>query len=50
MSEAEEKEHFDERAGILEFMAGYQRREAERLARMDTEPWMKAHPHDKVEA
>jgi len=42
MSEEEAKEHFEERAGILEFMAGYPRREAERLARLETEAWLKA--------
>ena len=48
MSEEEAKEHFEERAGILEFI--YPRREAERLARMEIEAWLKAHTHEKVEA
>lgn len=48
MSEEEAKEHFEERDCILEFI--YPRREAERLARLETEAWLKAHPQDKVEA
>jgi hypothetical protein len=50
MNKEEVKEHFEERAGILEFMGMYPRREAERLARLETEAWLKAHPKEKVEA
>lgn len=42
MPEEEWKEFFEERAGILEFMSGYPRREAERLAQLETEAWLKA--------
>lgn len=50
MIEEEVKEHFEERAGILEFMGLYPRREAERLAKLETEAWLKSHTHEKVEA
>lgn len=41
------REHYEERAGILEFCAGYQKREAERLAKSEVAAWLKAHPKDE---
>jgi len=38
------KEHYEERAGLLEFCAEYPRAEAERLARLEAAAWLKAHP------
>ena len=47
---ASAKERFDERAGILEFMAHYPRSEAERIAKREVSEWLKAHrPDDEVQ-
>lgn len=39
---ASAKERYEERAGILEFMAHYPRNEAERIAKAETAEWLKA--------
>lgn len=39
---ASAKERYEERAGILEFMAHYPRNEAERIAKAETAAWLKA--------
>lgn len=41
------RERYEERAGILEFCAGYPKREAERLAKSEVAAWLKAHPRDE---
>lgn len=47
---ASAKERFEERAGILEFMAHYPRAEAERIAKREVSEWLKAHrPDDEVQ-
>lgn len=44
------RERYEERAAIREFYAGYPRAEAERLARIETAEWLKAHPVEKGES
>ena len=44
------EERFDERAAILEYCANYSRENAERLARIEVDEWLKAHrPDDEVQ-
>ncbi len=44
------RERFEERAGILEFCAGFPRNEAERIAKRETAEWLKANPEQKEQA
>jgi hypothetical protein len=38
------REHYEERAAILEFCGGYRREYAESIAREEVSAWLKAHP------
>lgn len=42
------REHYEERAAIREFYAGYPRGEAERLATAEVAAWLKAHPEKET--